>query len=164
MRLFLTVFAVWTAVMASPAAFADGPPVRDSYCVSAGCASRIDAHVVDTIDPGTGFPVPVSSASPLPVVGTPASATGGAAAASATTSGAYQVVFAAGSITRGCSVQNPTGNAVSLWVDFAGATGSTRAATSLEVVPGASIRCDFVPTGAVTVFSTNPITFNALRW
>ncbi|AHJ63434.1 putative exported protein [Granulibacter bethesdensis] len=138
--------------------------MRPSYCADASCAASIGAQVVGMIDAATGRPVALSSASPLPVAGVAVPATGSAAASSSITAGSYQTVFAAGSITRGCSVQNPSGNTVSLWVDFAGATGASRAATSVEVVPGASIRCDFVPTGAVTAFAASSLNFNALRW
>ncbi|APH54836.1 putative exported protein [Granulibacter bethesdensis] len=143
---------------------AQAQALRPSYCADASCAASIGAQVVGMIDAVTGRPVALSSASPLPVAGVPVSATGSAAASSSIAAGSYQTVFAAGSITRGCSVQNPASNTVSLWVDFTGATGSSRVSTSVEVTPGASVRCDFVPTGAVTVFSASPLSFNALRW
>ncbi len=75
--------------------------------------------------------------------------------------GTYQALCAPGSIANGAYLQNPPSNKVPLYVDTAGATGTSLAPTSIAIQPGQTWRTVFKPTNAVTVFSTAPISFQA---
>ena len=77
------------------------------------------------------------------------------------TPGTYQTLFAAGTIHAGAYVQNPPANRSFLYVDTAGATGSTLASTSQQIAPGQVWSIAFLPSNDVTVFSPDPISFIA---
>ena len=93
---------------------------------------------------------------------------GTAAAASGSTTisagGTAQTLFAANSITHGCSVDNPPTNSDVLYLDFVTNAGPS-VATSIPLLPGSHFECPFVPTGAVTVeMATTNDTFRAFVW
>lgn len=75
--------------------------------------------------------------------------------------GAYQELFAAGSIHHGCYIQNPPVNRSWLYVDTTGATGTTLLSTSQQIAPGQVWSIGFLPSNAVTVLSPDPISFIA---
>lgn len=103
----------------------------------------------------------VTTANPMPV-GTPV-ATGAAASGALTiaTAGTYQVLFAAGTMKNGAFIQVPATASVGLYVDIAGATGSTLAGTSQLISSGGEWVSPVAFTNAVTVRATAVISFQA---
>lgn len=86
------------------------------------------------------------------------------AVATITAGGTAQTLFAAGSVKNGCWIQNPPSANETLYVDEIASAGST-SKTSIALTQGGYYKCDFIPTGTITVeAATTGHAFTAAAW